>query len=78
MRSHPIDPIHLLTRKEQTIVSRLQTGHNRKKQHIYAQKVDDREIWLWAGLSKHSTHARKKKDEEEENYGRREGGGGGG
>ena len=39
------DPIHGMTRSQQTIIFRLRTGHNRLRQHMYQRfKVGDSEI----------------------------------
>ena len=41
----PSDPIHEMTRSQQTIIFRLRTGHNRLRQHMYKRyKVGDSEI----------------------------------
>ena len=41
----PSDPIHEMTRSQQTITFRLRTGHNRLRQHMYKRfKVGDSEI----------------------------------
>ena len=41
----PSDPIHGMTRSQQTITFRLRTGHNRLRQHMYKRfKVGDSEI----------------------------------
>ena len=43
--SDPSDPIHGMTRSQQTIIFRLRTGHNRLRQHMYKRfKVGDSEI----------------------------------
>ena len=43
--SDPSDPIHGMTRSQQTIIFRLRTGHNRLCQHMYKRfKVGDSEI----------------------------------
>ena len=43
--SDPSDPIHGVTRSQQTIILRLHTGHNRLRQHMYKRfKVGDSEI----------------------------------
>ena len=43
--SDPSDPIHGMTRSQQTIIFRLCTGHNRLRQHMYKRfKVGDPEI----------------------------------
>ena len=40
--SDPSDPIHGMTRSQQTIIFRLRTGHNRLHQHMYKRfKVGD-------------------------------------
>ena len=43
--SDPSDPIHGMTRSQQTTIFRLRTGHNRLRQHMYKRfKVGDSEI----------------------------------
>ena len=43
--SDPSEPIHGMTRSQQTIIFRLRTGHNRLRQHMYKRfKVGDSEI----------------------------------
>ena len=43
--SDPSDPIHGMTRSQQTIIFRLRTGHNRLRKHMYKRfKVGDSEI----------------------------------
>ena len=43
--SDPSDPIHRMTRSQQTIIFRLRTGHNRLRQHMYKRfNVGDSEI----------------------------------
>ena len=43
--SDPSDPIHGMSRSQQTIIFRLRTGHNRLRQHMYKRfKVGDSEI----------------------------------
>ena len=43
--SDPSDPIHGMTRSQQTIIFRLSTGHSRLRQHMYKRfKLGDSEI----------------------------------
>ena len=55
--SDPSDPIHGMTRSQQTIIFRLRTGHNRLRQHRYKRfKVGDSEICACGQALRNTEH----------------------
>ena len=55
--SDPSDPIHGMTRSQQTIIFLLRTGHNRLRQHMYKRfKVGDSEIFPFGQAPQNREH----------------------